>query len=91
MQLYMMTYGVDGSTFWASVVLEGVVQAKPDGVVRVGGETSASNLSFRELQKTRREFCSVFSIRGSQNNNPEVKVLLFQHNSITSERLKRSF
>ena len=38
-----MTYGVDGSTFWASVVLEGVVQAKPDGVVRVGGETGASD------------------------------------------------
>lgn len=35
------------------MVLQGVVQAEPDSVVRVGGETSASDLSFRELEEVK--------------------------------------
>ena len=35
--------GLTVSTFWASVVLEGGVHAEPDGVVRISGESGASN------------------------------------------------
>jgi hypothetical protein len=37
------------STLWATVVLELVVDAKPNGVVRVGGESGATDKTFWEL------------------------------------------
>lgn len=39
---------VNGTALGASVVLQGVVDAEPDSVVRVNGETSAANLSLGE-------------------------------------------
>jgi len=41
-------HGVNATTLRASVVLEFVVDAQPDGVVAVSRETSASDLAFRE-------------------------------------------